>query len=227
MHRCMADPGDLELSMSKRSWIAAAAFCAAMMLPAVAAAQSVAYAVYGGYTNVRAGPSTRYQVIARLAPGTPVEVLGCLQTRAWCNVLIEDFEGWVHARRLEFLYSGRRYLVPDYYSYFGAPYVIFRFGDRERRHRRDYDKPIFGHPGGGGPGPEYVAPQVEGPSGDPVDRQFFDTPGGGDPGPEYVAPQLESPGGAGPGPETMPPLEGVGPDGSGGVCPPGDPNCLQ
>jgi uncharacterized protein YraI len=130
--------------MLKRGWIAAAAFCAAIALPTLAAAQTVAYAVYGGYTNVRSGPSTNYQVIARLAPGTGVDVLGCLETRAWCNIIVEDLEGWVYAGRLEFVRSGRRYLVPNYYAHFGAPYVVFRFGDRDRydrhRYRRDRDR---------------------------------------------------------------------------------------
>jgi uncharacterized protein YraI len=127
--------------MMRRAWIAAAAFCAALVLPALAAAQTLAYASYDGYTNVRAGPSTRYQIIAQLAPGTAVDVLGCLETRAWCQILIDDLEGWVYSRRLEFDYSGQRYLVPDYYSYFNAPFVYFNFGNYDnydhRRRRRD------------------------------------------------------------------------------------------
>jgi uncharacterized protein YraI len=132
--------------MIRRSWIAAAALCAALVMPAAAAAQTVAYATYDGYTNVREGPSTQYYVIAQLAPGTPVDVLGCLPDRAWCQILVDDLEGWVYSRRLEFVYSGQRYFVPDYYAYFGAPLVYFNFDDypdhyryydRSRRHRND------------------------------------------------------------------------------------------
>jgi uncharacterized protein YraI len=186
--------------MFKRGWIAAAAFCAAIALPTLASAQTVAYAVYGGYTNLRAGPSTSYPIIAQIAPGTGVDVLGCLETRAWCQVLVEDLEGWVYSRRLEFLYSGRRYVVPDYYSYFDAPFVTFRFGDYDRhryRHRhRDRDRYIesdgggdrfrrreyTGHPGGGGPGPDTISP------GDTVvpDDRYTGHPGGGGPGPEDI-----------------------------------------
>ena len=191
-------PQDWSFQM-RRSWIAAAAFCAALVLPALATAQTLAYATYDGYTNVRAGPSTRYQIIAQLAPGTGVDVLGCLETRAWCQILIDDLEGWVYARRLEFDYSGQRYLVPDYYSYFNAPFVYFNFSnydddyDHRRRYRRDrdryYDKPIVGHPGGGGPGPENIGPPVEEAFGDPDGDRYVGHPGGGGPGPDGIETQ--------------------------------------
>lgn len=252
--------------MRTRSLFAVAAFCVALVLPGMAAAQSIAYATDDGYTNLRAGPSTRYPVIARVYPGSRVDVLGCLDTRAWCDVVVQDIRGWIYANRLEFVYGGRRVLVPDYYTYFGAPSVIFRFGDDDhgrrrsgydhsrrrsggvdhsrrrsdddhsRRRSRDYDKSILGHPGGGGPGPEYVTPPpIEGTvGGPPDDKQIFGHPGGGGPGPEYVGPPVEGttggdkpifgqPGG-GPGPEYAPPLEG-GP--GGGPCQPGSPNCVD
>lgn len=215
--------------MLRRSWIAAAAFCAAMALPALAAAQTVAYSAGDGYTNLREGPSTRYRVIARLYPGTRVDVLGCLESRSWCEVIVEDIQGWVYARRLEFVYAGRRVFVPDYYSYFGAPFVIFRFGDYDRRHRHDgdrdrdrfYGKEILGHPGGGGPGPVDIPPI--GTEAVPPDKEILGHPGGGGPGPENIGPE----GGF----QTDQVPGGVGPDGSGsgggGVCPPGDPSCIE
>ena len=94
--------------MRTRSLFAVAAFLAAMVLPGVAAAQSIAYAAPDGYSNLRAGPSTRYPVIARVYPGSRVDVLGCLETRAWCDVVVEDIRGWIYASRLEFVYGGRR-----------------------------------------------------------------------------------------------------------------------
>ena len=212
--------------MKARSLFAVAALCAALVLPGGASAQSIAYALHdGSYTNLRAGPSTEYPIVARLYPGTRVDVLGCLDTRAWCDVIVQDIRGWIYARRLEFLYSGRRVLVPDYYSYFGAPFVIFRFGDRDwRDHDRDrnrYDKPIFGHPGGGGPGP-VDRPGYDGsPSPDP---DYFEHPGGGGPGP------VDRPGpdsfGGGIITEEVPGPEGSG-GGAGGLCAPGDPSCVE
>jgi uncharacterized protein YraI len=212
---------------------AVVAFFAALALPGMAAAQSVAYAANDGYTNLRAGPGTQYQVIARVYPGSRVDVLGCLDTRAWCDVIVQDIRGWIYANRLEFVYGGRRVLVPDYYSYFGAPYVFFRFGDHDRRRNRDYNKRRFGHPGGGGPGPGYVRPPRVNQGGD---DPGFGHPGGGGPGPDYIPPPLEGtvgvppsdqpvfghPGGGGPGPEQVAPMEGEG-----GACPPGNPGCLE
>jgi len=196
--------------MIRHSLIAGVAFCSAMAMPVLAAAQEIAYAVYGGYTNVREGPSTRYQIIAQLAPGTEVEVLGCLETRAWCEIVVEDLQGWVYSRRLEFDYSGNRYLVPDYYAYFGAPFVYFNFGNyddnyRHRRHRyRNWDDP--GRPTG------VVRP----------DRSFtypdnqFALPSDGPPEPVIGG------GGGATMPEQVFPEDGGG---SSGICPPGDPNC--
>jgi uncharacterized protein YraI len=219
--------------MSARLLIAAAVLSAALFAPAVAAAQStIAYATAEDYSNLRAGPGTRYEVIARVYPGSEVEVLGCLDARNWCEVWVQDIRGWMSASRLEFVYSGRRVPVPDYYSYFDPPSVIFNFGDYSRHRDRDrrHGKRRFGHPGGGGPGPEYNDGNAAGPPED----SGFGHPGGGRPGPEEIIPpsatrgynkeRFGHPGGGAPGPETIVPLEGttgVGP------CAPDDPLCTQ
>lgn len=224
--------------MTARSLLAAAAFGAALFMPAVAAAQTIAYATQEGYSNLRAGPSTRYEVIARVYPGSQVDVLGCLATRDWCEVVVEDISGWMFARRLEFAYSGRRVLVPDYYSYFDVPFVTFEFGDYQRRHHRnrhghrdhgrDHGKEYTGHPGGGGPGPETIDPGYDG---DPADGYA----GGSGPGPDTIPPADDGgnkqyfghPGGGAPGPETIDPgSEGVPLEG-GRPCRPGRPGCQR
>jgi len=204
----------------RRAWISAAAFCAALVLPTLTAAQTIAYATYDGYTNVREGPSTRYQIIAQLDPGTEVDVLGCLETRAWCQILIDDFEGWVYARRLEFDYSGERYVVPDYYAYFGAPFVYFNFSndDHGRYHHRRYDDsgPRFDDPGR----PTAVQRPDRGftnPQGT-IDDPVFQ-PSDGPPDQPLVG------GGGATMPDQVFPEEGPGEGGS-SPCPPGDPNCM-
>jgi uncharacterized protein YraI len=200
-----------------RSLVAFAAFCAALVVPGVAAAQSVAYASPDGYTNLRSGPGTNYPIVARIYPGSTVDVLGCLESRAWCDVVVQDIRGWVYASRLEFVYGGRRVLVPDYYSYFDAPVVYFNFGDdgyrhRDRhrnRHRNDY-KDIYGHPGGGGPGPVDISPPD---SAGRTGKRLYGHPGGGGPGPENIGPDSAG--------------RPIGGTSGVGRCSPGDPNCIE
>jgi len=221
--------------MSTRSFFSAAVVCAALLMPAVAAAQSIAYATEDGYSNLRAGPSRGYEVIARVYPGSQVDVLGCLASRDWCEVVVQDIQGWISATRLEFVYSGRRVLLPDYYTYFDPPSVYFHYGEHRRHRDRDrrHGKQRFGHPGGDGPGPETISPGDDA-AGPPVEDPGFGHPGGSGPGPEQIVPgsagtgykeDFGHPGGGAPGPETIapgsPPLEGVGP------CAPDEPDCRR
>lgn len=206
----------MELSMRARSVIAAVAFVAAVALPGIAAAQTVAYAV-PGTTNVRAGPSTSYPVITQVRGGTPVEVFGCLSDYSWCDILVYGLRGWIYAPRLEFVYSGRRVLVPNYYAYFNVPIITFGF-DYWRRFYRD--RPWYDDWGGGGGGPPVQGggpggPEIEGPGARPPSGWRNRWPQGGDVPPPVV-------GGGGPG---APGIEGPGAAPSIGLCPPNSPNC--
>jgi uncharacterized protein YraI len=97
----------------------------ALAAPVPAAAETVAFAVYDGYSNMRAGPGVRYPIIARIAPGSRVYIIGCLAGYSWCEGVVQGIRGWVASIRLEFLYAGRRVYVPDYYSYWDAPIITF------------------------------------------------------------------------------------------------------
>lgn len=167
-------------SMRPASLMALAALVTALAAaPQSASAQSIAYSV-PGTTNVRAGPSTQYPVVARVRGGVEILVFGCLSDRAWCDVQVYDTRGWMSSRRLEFVYAGSRVLVPEYYAYFSAPIVRFDFGywdryyeDRPfyRRWRRGHRSPQLDDLG---PGTNY--PGIEGPgSGGGV----YQDPGGG------------------------------------------------
>jgi uncharacterized protein YraI len=132
----------MELSM--RRLFAAAVLLGALALPGVAAAQSIAYAVYGT-TNMRAGPGTSYPVIAKILGGSAVHVYGCIPERVWCDAQVQGVRGWVNSNRLEFVYGGRRVPLVQYYGYFGVPYVHFDFGYWDRYYRykpwyRDRDR---------------------------------------------------------------------------------------
>jgi uncharacterized protein YraI len=110
-----------------------------VLAPRTATAQEIAYSV-PGTTNVRAGPGVEYPVVARVRGGVEIYVYGCLSDRAWCDVRVFETRGWMSARRLEFVYGGSRVLVPEYYAYFGAPYISFDFGYWDRYYE---DRPFY------------------------------------------------------------------------------------
>jgi uncharacterized protein YraI len=135
--------------MKLPSLLALSALLTALAVSAPAQAQTYAFAAGDGYTNMRAGPGTRYPVVARIYPGSEVYVLGCIVDHSWCEGVVQGVQGWIHAQRLEFLYAGRRVLVPSYYAYFGAPIISFHFDDYDDdyyddwrpRHRRPHWRP--------------------------------------------------------------------------------------
>lgn len=57
-------------------------------------------------TNLRTGPAVGYPVLTLLAPGTPVNIYGCLDDVDWCDVGYGELRGWMSAR---FLASARRW----------------------------------------------------------------------------------------------------------------------
>ncbi|MEO8132908.1 MAG: SH3 domain-containing protein [Betaproteobacteria bacterium] len=122
-------------------------------LSAVASAQE---AFTTRQTNVRAGPERDYPLVARLASGTPVNIVGCIEGYSWCDVVAYDIRGWVSARSLQYAYQGRRVAVYDYGPTIGLPLIGFTFGywdsyyrnrpfyrDRPRWERRYNDRPNF------------------------------------------------------------------------------------
>ncbi len=120
----------MELLMKIRHFLAAASLLGALLLPSLASAQSVAYAVGG--MNMRAGPGVEYPVVAIVAAGSAVNVYGCISGARWCDASVQGVRGWLGGERLEFVYSGRRVLVPSYYTYFRAPVISFDFGYWDR-----------------------------------------------------------------------------------------------
>jgi len=116
--------------MKMRQFLAAASLLGALLVPSLASAQSVAYAVGG--MNMRAGPGVEYPVVAIVAAGSAVNVYGCISGAVWCDSSVQGVRGWLGGERLEFVYSGRRVLVPSYYTYFRAPVISFDFGYWDR-----------------------------------------------------------------------------------------------
>jgi uncharacterized protein YraI len=79
-------------------------------------------------TNLRAGPSQSYEIVARLAPGTPVAVAGCLNDWSWCDVTLEEDRGWVYAANLDYPYEDGRVPIITGGVYLGLPIVTFSIG---------------------------------------------------------------------------------------------------
>lgn len=130
--------------MFTKSIMAAAALLGALLLPAAASAQSLAFSAPGA-TNMRAGPGPDFPVIAQVVGGSRVNVIGCIEGYEWCDSVVQGYRGWISATRLEFPYAGRRVAVPRHYASFGAPIIGFDFGYWDRHYRgrtffRDRDR---------------------------------------------------------------------------------------
>jgi uncharacterized protein YraI len=107
----------------------------ALALPIAAAAQE---AVARNSVNLRAGPSGDYPVVARLGPGQPFEVLGCISGYSWCDVVLPDgLRGWVYAGAIDYIYDNRRLPLASYGATIGVPIVGFTIGNYWADHYRD------------------------------------------------------------------------------------------
>ncbi|MCY0385733.1 SH3 domain-containing protein [Robbsia sp. Bb-Pol-6] len=175
----------------------------ALTLPLAAQAQQ-APAYTNGPTIMRAGPSQQYPEVARVQPGVPVSVMGCLQNYSWCDVGLPGARGWVHASRLNYPYQGSSVPLSNYGMAIGVPIVSFAIGPywdefyRGRPWFNDRDRWAHRGPppfeGGPGPGPGWGGhPQ---PGYGPDRGGFHGGPGGpGGPGNPGGQPHGGGPGG--------------------------------
>jgi len=111
-----------------------------LLLLSAPAAATTAFVVSD--LNLRAGPSTRYPAVTVLPQGSRVEVFGCTEGYAWCDVARRGDRGWVSARYLEFAQQDRRMPVARYAPSFGLPIIAFGFGQYWDDHY--YDRPWYG-----------------------------------------------------------------------------------
>ncbi len=111
--------------MRMHRFIAGAAFLGTLAFPGIAAA---ANAYTTGNVNLRAGPSTNFPRVTTLPDGVTVTIHGCLRGWSWCDTSWRGERGWVSGRYLEYLYQGRRVLVPNYGTRIGLPVLSFSFG---------------------------------------------------------------------------------------------------
>ncbi|SCX74448.1 SH3 domain-containing protein [Variovorax sp. EL159] len=119
-------------------WIGIGAL--ALVLPLAASAQQ---AFTRGAVNLRAGPSGDYPLVARLGPGQPLEVVGCVNGYSWCDVVLPDGgRGWVWARNLDYAYQEQRVPLATYGAVIGVPIVSFVIGSYWADYYRD--RPWYG-----------------------------------------------------------------------------------
>jgi uncharacterized protein YraI len=86
--------------------------------------------------NLRAGPAPDFPVVARLAPGTPVFVDGCLSDYAWCDVEVGGMRGWLNTRTLQAYYGSRVVPLYGYGATIGLPIITFSLGNYWDRYYR-------------------------------------------------------------------------------------------
>jgi uncharacterized protein YraI len=137
-----------------RRWIATTG-AIVLALPLAAAAQQ---AFTRGSVNLRAGPASTYPLVALLAPGQPLQVMGCTSGYGWCDVVLPDgLRGWAYAGSLDYAYEEQRVPLATYGAVIGVPIVTFAIGSYWGDYYRD--RPWYSQPRwwGGRPPPPPVA----------------------------------------------------------------------
>lgn len=117
-----------------RQTAAAALWTLLTAIPLTASAQQAHTTVW---VNLRAGPGPDYPLVARLAPGTPLQVQGCIDGFTWCDVILPGSErGWMYGNYLAYPYQGADVPVINYGAAIGIPIVAFFIGSYWNDHYR-------------------------------------------------------------------------------------------
>ena len=115
----------------RRSLIATATIAAlAAPIAALAATGHVARPV-----EVLAGPG-EYPTVDRIPPGVPVEIFGCTEGYAWCDVSVQDVRGWIRGDAIHYDYRGSTVVLPDVDVDVGLPILNFEIGPYWEEHYR-------------------------------------------------------------------------------------------
>lgn len=118
-----------------RNHVLAAALATAL---AAMPAAAVAYpAVAARDVNLRAGPARDYPVVAVVALGAPLEVLGCLNGYTWCDAIAGPYRGWVWAGNLSAAWQGGYVPLPGYGAVIGIGVIGFLLDPYWHEHYRD------------------------------------------------------------------------------------------
>lgn len=105
---------------------------AAMAGLAMTALTATAADAAPGYTTaparLRAGPGADYPTVARLRPGVPVQIFGCLDGWAWCDIGVGPDRGWANGRFLAADVQHRRRVIVEAAPMIGVPVIRFDAG---------------------------------------------------------------------------------------------------
>lgn len=104
------------------------------LTPLVAYAQQ--FANLARDSNLRAGPSRDYPVVAELPAGFSVWVDGCINGYRWCDVTVGPDRGWVYAGNIIYPYQGARVPLLNYGAVIGIGIIAFSLGDYWDNHYR-------------------------------------------------------------------------------------------
>jgi len=110
-------------------WVGALLFA----LPLAALAQD---AYTARTASVRAGPDRSYPLVMQVPPGVPMQVFGCLEGYAWCDVQYGDVRGWVWSGNLSYPYQSNRVPLLQYGAAIGLPIITFSIGSYWDRYYR-------------------------------------------------------------------------------------------
>jgi uncharacterized protein YraI len=100
----------------------------AILAAAMLLAPTAALAAPGIVTqsaSLRAGPGSGFPLVDRIPGGSRVNVHGCLNGVAWCDVSWSDDRGWVSSQYLQYLYHNSYVYLPDYVDEIDVPIVPF------------------------------------------------------------------------------------------------------
>jgi uncharacterized protein YraI len=86
--------------------------------------------------NVRAGPDRFFPAVTWLLSGTPVTVVGCVESWRWCDVIYGRERGWVYTRQLGVASGGSVVTVRDGGPALGVPAITFSLGEYWDAHYR-------------------------------------------------------------------------------------------
>jgi uncharacterized protein YraI len=101
---------------------------AALLLTGVAPIALAMPAHVVATVHMRAGPSVEYPAVSMLIAGTPLEVYGCEQAYAWCDVQAGPNRGWVDADYLQVDSGGHPVILASAGVAVGVPLVTFTLG---------------------------------------------------------------------------------------------------